>query len=271
MALIELHASMISMLFRCPRQYYWRYIMQYKCPPGWAQFLGTNYHYGLEVNFKQKEQSRADLQVEDIKDAFNTSWGKISQETEIIWEEERPENIKDAGYAMLQAYMHDLAPQVQPIECGTEYEFEVEIPSLDLLAKGRIDLIEETGYLIDHKTASKKWAAARPREEAQSYYYPIAWEKLTQDRLPMQFHVASHSQRGGATQSLTAEVDEQDLKWFENDVLPSLVRQVKEGLFPPRPNGWWCSERFCGWYGMCRRGELDAKYFIMPKNVEEEE
>jgi len=29
---------------------------------------------------------------------------------------------------------------------------------------------------------------------------------------------------------------------------------MKTGIAPPRPGGWWCSEKWCGYWPMCRGG-----------------
>jgi hypothetical protein len=33
-----------------------------------------------------------------------------------------------------------------------------------------------------------------------------------------------------------------------------VLRAINAGIFPPNPNGWWCSAQFCQFYESCRKG-----------------
>ena len=50
-----------------------------------------------------------------------------------------------------------------------------------------------------------------------------------------------------------------DIEWWYNMAV-SIVQQMKTGIAPPNPvdafgkAGYWCSEKYCGFHGICRPG-----------------
>mgnify|MGYP001572815882 CR=1 FL=1 len=258
-----LHASIIGMLWRCPAQVYFRYELDLKVPPSGAAHRGTSYHRALAENFRQKETTRENLSVSNVRDAFHTAWEEgVRSSMGVDFKDDDPGILKDGGYAAIEAYMRERAGKVQPIKGGTEREFECLIAGIPFA--GTIDRIDERKLIIDDKTSSKKWSARQPFEEPQSYIYPLAWQQIVGERPPMIYDVATiYDRKDGIvakTEVIESTLADEDYRWFTEKALPKTYEQIISGLFPPNPAGWHCSERWCGYYKYCRGGETPPKW-----------
>jgi len=166
----------------------------------------------------------------------------LSDEGEVDWEGMRPEEVKDEGYSLVRAYMTKVAPLVQPVEVE---EWRVsEIAGVPFV--NRIDLINDAGVVLDHKTSNKSYSQADVDRDMQasaaafSLGRPILFEN----------HVAIKTATPKIQIVRTVRTRE-DIEWWL-DASCAIILQMKSGIAPPRPNGWWCSPQYCGYYSMCR-------------------
>jgi RecB family exonuclease len=249
----HLSHSQISMLLRCPRQYCYRYIEGIRVPPGAALLLGTSYHAALEHNFKQKVQTGEDLGVDVILDAYESAWTKKLANEEIDWQGESPSETKDMGARLVDVYMQNAAPFVMPVE--VERKFSVHLPGLDgYTLDGIIDLIDDKGVIIDHKTASKSKTQTDADNDLQPYAYAAAqMEDPAIDEVPFQYQVAVKKKKPDV-QLVDTVRNRQQVGWYLQ-LCSDVVRQIKAAIFPCNPCGWHCDPKWCGYYEMCKGGK----------------
>jgi ATP-dependent helicase/DNAse subunit B len=79
------HLSVTSLrtFMRCALQYYWRYCKGLKIPPVGAIVLGKSVHKGLEENFRHKQQTKKDLSLPKVLEAYAAFFEQEKQQEEI--------------------------------------------------------------------------------------------------------------------------------------------------------------------------------------------
>lgn len=244
MILDHVSPSQLDMWQRCSRQWKYRYVDGLKVPPGGALIEGNCYHKSLEVNFTQKIASFEDLPIDDCLDAFSTKWGEALSEEEIDWGNKRPEAIKNEGHSLVRKYMSVQAPSVQPIEVEEWYISEVAGVRFVM----RMDLMDCTGVVVDHKTSGKSYSQADVDKDMQASSAAFSLNRP----ILFQNHIAVKTATP-KIQVIKSVRTREDIEWWL-DAASCIVTQMKTGIAPPRTNGWWCSPNYCGFWSRCRGG-----------------
>ena len=247
--------SQINMWLRCPKQWEYRYVYGLKSPPSGPLIIGSAYHSALEGNFRQKISSMKDLPLSDCLDLYSDAWEDRLLEEEVIWEDLEPSECKDQGIGLVQEYMVSTSPSVQPAE--VEKTCYSEVAGVKFVC--RVDMVDTQRAVIDHKTSSKAYT-----QDDVDYDIQASAEAFALGR-PIVFynHVAIKT-RTPRIQIVKAYRLLADIDWWV-DMATKVVLQMESGIAPPRAvdafgkKGYWCNERFCGYYERCR-GELTRSY-----------
>lgn len=171
-------ASQAGSYKRCPQAWHYRYVEGRKMAPAWA-IKGRAAHKGVEHNYRQKIDSRQDVKVAEVLDAFRTDVEaafQSSQEEVVLFPGESKARIVDEGTASLVAYHEHVAPKVQPVM--VEERVSMRLPWGQTLL-GVLDCVDETLTIRDAKFPAD---AMRPDElvyEAQPPLYAYAYKELT--------------------------------------------------------------------------------------------
>lgn len=171
-------ASQASSYKRCPQAWFYRYVEGRKVAPAWA-IKGRGQHKGLAHNFGQKTETRKDLPVADVLDAFRTEVEASFQSTTeevILFPGESKAKIVDDGTAGLKVYQGALAPNIQPVM--VEEWVEATLPWGSTL-KGALDLVDETLTIRDSKFPADPMKPAELVYEGQPPLYSWLYHKLT--------------------------------------------------------------------------------------------
>ena len=171
----HLSVTQLKMYLRCPLQYYLRYVCGLKMPPTGSLTLGRTVHGTLEENYRQKIKSHQDLPLQQIEDIFSQRWDQEAQLT-LFEDGEKPGQLKDDGIRLLDPYHRNIAPRVQPVE--VECQFLVDTGATQLPLKGYIDLIDDQGTIIDHKTTKRSFPADAAAKDLQLTAYAFAYRTL---------------------------------------------------------------------------------------------
>lgn len=263
----HLSVSSISMLQRCPKQFEFRYIHGIKSPPAVALVEGGSVHRGLEALNKfyiGKGRWPADRDV--FHSAYYDEWKKRSKEVE-EWGDENPQRVEKRGHRLLDHYYDHGKGGTNPQQ--SELGFATEIAGQRVV--GYFDLVE-TQWVSDYKVVGRTPSQSDVQNSQQLGLYAV----LTGRR----------NARIGALVKTTAPL----FVWLEasfnldawaahwQDLVARSVAQIKAGAFPPTdPKNWCCSERFCGFWKMCRGAKHPkrSKYVVKlggdPANVREDE
>lgn len=248
--------SQINMWLRCPRQWQYRYVDGLKIPPSGALIVGSAYHSALEGNFQQKITTQTDLPLADCLDLFSDAWeDRLLEEELVIWEKLGPGECKDQGADLVKEYIVSTSPSVQPIQ--VERTYTSDVAGVKFVC--RVDLEDVHRAVIDHKTAARPYSQddvdgdIQASAEAYALGRPIVFYN----------HIALKL-RAPRIQVVKSYRRRVDIDWWL-DMATGVVRQMESGVAPPRSidafgkKGFWCSERFCGYYERCR-GELTRSY-----------
>lgn len=257
-------ATQINMMIRCPAQYRFRYIEGYIEPPKSSRVEGRAYHKGLEHNYSQKIQSWKDLPVDDVKDAFVTTFDEEIRGVE--WNKDEVSEgvekvkgrLKDEGLGLLETYQRDLAPQIQPKE--VEVETSIEFDNVPYIIKGYIDLIDDKEIIRDHKTAKQT-----PSRAKDSDGNPIKNEYILPARDLHQgcLYAISRNAKGisfdYAVKLKTPKIVQVPVRVTETDkqytlnLLGHIDHAIKKQAFYPNRDSFLCNRRQCGFWEHCER------------------
>jgi CRISPR/Cas system-associated exonuclease Cas4 (RecB family) len=134
---LVLSASSVTTYLRCGTQWWFQYVEGVQAPPSLRAIRGIAAHAAVEVDMRQKMLTGIDLSVDDMLDAYATSW---SAETVDGWSsDEVPGVVKDKGVELVRLYHRVVAPKIQPIMVEEPIQFTIN----DQIYSGQIDLAEE--------------------------------------------------------------------------------------------------------------------------------
>lgn len=108
-----LSASSVTTFLRCGQQWYFAYVAGVKSPPSLRAIRGIAAHAAVEVDMRQKMVTGVDLPVEDMVDAYDTSWNEETVDGYAVTEDENPGIVKDKGVELVRLYHKEVAPKIQ--------------------------------------------------------------------------------------------------------------------------------------------------------------
>lgn len=139
--------SQIDTYKRCSLQWYYRYILGQKSPPGLALARGKAGHAALEYNARKKISTGADAPLADILDKFSDAYDAETNDADLIVNPDQSIGAtKDLTVETIRVYRNTVAPSRFPLK--VEHAFELDIPASEAyehpikIINGRIDLIE---------------------------------------------------------------------------------------------------------------------------------
>ena len=126
--------------------------------------LGLAIHRALELNFREKIQTHEDLDTARVVMLFRDAWMDQAGQTQFTSDESQQE-LRRTGERLVVKYMDEVAPQVEP--AAVELDVAGEISGVAV--RGRVDILDVDGQLIDIKTASR-----RPSWVSPDYAFQLA-------------------------------------------------------------------------------------------------
>ena len=253
----HLSHSQISAYMRCPVAYYSRYILGVKSAPSAAMVLGSGVHKAFEKNFEQKIVSGKDLPSSAVKDVFRDYWRENSKEAVFNSErDEVKEEMGDEGISMVEKYMDEVSPSVQPV--AVEKRFFLKLPGVRRKILGFIDLVTKDEIVVDFKTTKRLPDAEKLSKDHQLSLYSIAYKQENgRDASLFRYdYLLRKSSKGKG-------------KWTEIHLMPTMrneihkanliatyatvERQIDMAEFYPNTDSFLCSAGMCGFYDECQR------------------
>lgn len=268
---------------KCPLHYYFRYIEGLKIPPRSAMTLGTSVHAALEHNFKQKIESKLDLPVDEVLDAYSTSFDLAKPET--LWDkDESPAEIKDNGIELVRAYhvgkdkngdpmvcremnpetrkyekkiIKPLSPKIQPIMVEEPFEVQFE-NEVGYVFVGRMDLVDDKHRIRDTKTSAKSPTQDQVDTDLQMTGYSLGYRMKTgriEKGLVMDYLVKNSHPK---IVSVETQRNEEDIQRLLN-LMARIAHAIDSGVFYCSCNPIFCNPNNCGYWDLgnhrgCRYG-----------------
>lgn len=178
----------------CPLQYRYRYLDRLPTLFTPRSLLGDAIHRTLEANFTEKKRTCEDLSAEVATEVFEGAWEgnlpaeALEGENATAWEQ-----AHDDGLKLLDFYLETIAPGVTPHL--VEHRFRFDVPGLDLPVVGTVDLIDQNGVVIDHKTSHRPYDPSYLAADLQLICYATGYgafragSRLQPGRLPSAYFV----------------------------------------------------------------------------------
>lgn len=245
-----IRASSISSYLECSAKYYFQNIEQVQVYNKPALAFGSSVHKALEFNFSQKVNTRIDLPVEQVQEVFSQNLDNEFSNVEAKDLDEPAGVIKDNGIKLVEKYQKEHAYRIQPVM--VEQKVNVKFKGLDYGLSGTIDLIDENGVLVDHKTTAKDVLAIPESYKIQvGGAYAFLVKTLTKKPVSaarIDFLVRKSTK---ATENkilpVNIPVDEQ---YFFN-VFTQVASGIKNGIFIPNRQHMYCSRKYCKFWNIC--------------------
>ena len=173
----RLSYSQIAMFLRCPRSYFYRYILGKKSPPSGEMVQSSVWHKTVEINYRQKMDSKVDLPLEEMLDNFSNIFDDLFGRQEIIFGMNSPEFLKEQGLLITEIHHTEIAPNVRPML--VEKFFTVSLGD-DFLYElcGVWDVVEEGGIIVDNKTQGRAKNQNDLDKDLQMTVYSLAYRAL---------------------------------------------------------------------------------------------
>lgn len=243
-----LRPSGINTFRECGAKYMFQFVENVHAPNKIHLAFGNSIHKANEVNFSQKVETKTDLPTEEVKQIFSDVFdNELCEVDKNDFTLINPGQMKDGGLKLIEHYQKFYAPRIQPI--AVEQRIKVTFKNYDYGLSCKIDVFDQDGIIIDHKSTKKKVNGTVPEDYQLQVggAYVIA-EEATQRKVT------------------GARIDYFD--WVRNEFHPIAIPidkeyfmnifqitgdAIKAGIFMPNRKSFFCSKRYCKFYAECEK------------------
>jgi RecB family exonuclease len=227
----------------CSARWWFKYGLFLPEPKTSSLALGLTVHSALEANFRHKLESGLDLELLWVVDVFRDLWREQVPATEFR-DDEDPSAIGRAGELLVRKYMEEAAPSVDPVAVETEVSGEIA----GVAVRGRIDLLDRDGRIIDFKTAAR-----RPSGISPDYAFQLAtYRQLLRE-------ASGEAQLDTLVRTQTIQLIRTSYTVGEQDLLatrtlyPLVQEGIRSGLYYPNRQSILCGRKHCAFWRTCER------------------
>lgn len=225
--------SRISSYEQCPKMFKLSYVDKIRGPAKPHIVKGTAYHNTVEGLLKHK------IEHKDLMPHFQA----LEMARELSRKEELTENYVEHVVSATDFYYHTLYPRHKPmlVECS----FEIWRGGVRMT--GRIDLVEEDGWIIDHKFSADTWAMTRAKFGPQPIIYQWAAVDCIEKLYPgwefkgFAYNIIRIFPAPKVQILRIKKLSKEKSDWWEDNIFES-AKGIRRGYFPAIP-----SERVCGY------------------------
>lgn len=255
--------TQVSTLFRCGRQYRFRYIDRKPAVMNANLIIGRVYHQVVAAAYNRK-LAGYEMNEEEVAALFSQFWDKAVADKQILdeegepkleatyieWQGKDPGKLKDAGITLSKKYLAEVMPGYQPVE--VEQRYQVDLDGIVLV--GYLDAVVKNAFgrqiIVDHKWREKSFSDKELANDFQSTTYT-----LLHGCPYTQFHTALNVAKPRIKVEEVQRTKD-DITWVK-EMIKEAHRQIQTGNFPPSGvSSWACSIDYCSYYTECRMGWL---------------
>lgn len=267
---IRIRASSWPSLFDCAMRWEAQNLLGMYMPSSPRAQLGTAIHGGTAV-FDQARMNNSPISIDDAAGAFVDELH--STEREVNWRIDNTLNKRDAeriGLTLVSRYCGDISPrynfaavelQIEPfqIDCGDDLHIELTGTldrtriRLDTNGKGISDL--KTGAAAVQPSEDKSKRVAKTKgHAAQIGTYELLAENTLNEPMTEPGEIIG-MKTTGTPEIANGFINNAKLIMLGNQDNPGLIEHaatmLKSGMFPPNPQSWCCSEKYCPRWDTC--------------------
>src|ERR1035441_4569026 len=127
-----LSPSQVRCFFECQARWWFKYGLQLPERKNSSLALGLAVHQALEVNFREKLETREDLETTGVVCVFRESWMEQVPQTEFTSGESQGD-LRRLGERLVAKYMDEVAPKVEPAAVELDVRSEEHTSELQSL------------------------------------------------------------------------------------------------------------------------------------------
>jgi len=236
-----LSPSQVRCFFDCPARWWFKYGLQLPERKNSSLALGLAIHQALEVNFREKIETREDLPTTGVLSVFREAWMEQVPETEFTSDESQGD-LRRLGERLVAKYMDEVAPKVEP--AAVELDVQGEIAGVAV--RGRVDVLDVEGRLIDFKTSSRRPSCVSP-----DYAFQLATYRQITPGASGEVRIDS------LVKTQTVQIVQQAYTVEEPDIratqvlYPMAQRAMGSGMYCPNRQSLLCSQKHCSFSKHC--------------------
>jgi len=236
-----LSPSQVRCFFDCPARWWFKYGLQLPERKNSSLALGLAVHQALEVNFREKMETREDLETTGVVCVFREAWAEQVPQTEFTSDESQGD-LRRIGEKLVTKYMDEVAPTVEPV--AVELDVQGEISGVRV--RGRVDVLDVEGRLIDFKTASRRPSSVSPDHAFQLATY----QQITPG-------ASGEVRIDSMIKTQTVQIIQQAYTVEEPDIrttqvlYPMAQKAMGSGMYCPNRQSLLCSQKHCSFWKHC--------------------
>jgi hypothetical protein len=236
-----LSPTQVRTFLNCSARWWFKYGLSIPETKNSASAFGSAVHQAIEVNFREKVTTKEDLDPLGVVAVFRDLWHEQAEQAEFRADED-PVAVGKMGEQLVAKYMDEAASWIQP--AAVELDVAGEIGGVPV--RGKVDLLDEEGCIVDLKTSARKPSGISPDYAFQLATYrqitPGASGEARLDTLVKTKAVQL------VRQAYT--VSEQDIRAVEV-MYPLVQHGIASGLYFPNRQWLTCSQRSCCYWRQC--------------------
>ena len=248
---VALSASSVTTFLRCGRQWFYAYVAGIKSPPSLKAARGIAVHSAVELNMRQKIESRIDISLAEVVARFSDAYDQEIQDGYQVRAEEDPGAIKDAGVGLVGVYQQQVAPTIQPAIVEHPVRFTINgqdyTGQIDLGQMIPINLHGEPEYameLRDTKTTSRSPDASQYTFNMTGYALSSRLD-MGQVEAAVVFDYLVATKKPYYQEVRSGPITDEQIRAF-SDVVGSVAGAIQGGRYVP--NGL-TARGVCEWCG----------------------
>jgi RecB family exonuclease len=237
-----LSPSQCATYIDCSARWWFKYGADLPDRKSSALAVGIACHDAWRANYAQKVETKKDLPTDEVVAEFRSAWEQQADMARFA-KGEKAEDLRDMGEGLIAVYMDQVAPTIQP--ALVEVDVSGKIGGVPV--RGRIDVIDVDGRIIDAKTAKQKPSEIKPSYRfQQATYVQLAAEGAS-----------GECRLDTVTKTKTIAVHQQSFKIGDGDrthldkMYPLLQESMRSGLYVPNRSSYLCSRKHCPYAEAC--------------------
>lgn len=154
--------------------------------------IGSVFHSVVENDLRFFVKRGVHYKWFDIEIYFNAIWEKEKQNCDFTRLSEDKTKVKAKNY--VQIYYQKAIQLLYPLNQESIEKFfciPISYHERKLKISGKIDLIDKSMFIVDHKTSSSQWTQDDAEQEAQAIIYPYCFKMQGYDIQGFKFNVVS--------------------------------------------------------------------------------
>jgi hypothetical protein len=261
---VSIRSSSWGGLFDCAHKWEGQNLLGMRMPSSPRAHLGTSIHHSTAV-FDQAKMDKADLRVEDAADTFIDAL--LHPDYEVLWDEDLTRAKAEViGLKLHTRYCLEISPlyQYKAIELRPDPllidvpEYKVTIELTGQMDRSRIRTAEGGISISDLKTGAARVNADGVVKIGSDWIQLGIYEMLAEFSLGE--NITGNAEIIGLQTTNAANIGIGEIVNARRGLIgvpeqPGLIQMaaqiVSSGLFPPNPQSYLCSEKYCARYPTC--------------------